>query len=227
MLSIVIPAFNEEKYLPVLLDSIKRQDFTDLEIIVADNNSKDNTRNIAKKYRCRIAKGGRPGLARNSGANAAKYDLLFLDSDVVLPDGFLKKFIDRIEVQKLDFATCRVEPITDDMNHRFSYMLKNYGNIVFPYHVSGQCLFVKRALFMDVKGFDESVLFGEEHELAKRLYRTGKGRFFNDLFVLNHPRRQKKEGTYRTLAKDIYSELDRMLSGKADKEIYKKKYGHY
>ena len=46
--SIIIPTYNEEEYLPVLLDSIKEQDFNDYEIIVADANSSDRTREIAE-----------------------------------------------------------------------------------------------------------------------------------------------------------------------------------
>ena len=49
MISIVIPTLNEEKYLSKLLKSIKNQTFKDYEIIVSDNNSKDNTKKIAKK----------------------------------------------------------------------------------------------------------------------------------------------------------------------------------
>ena len=82
MLSIIIPTKNEEKYLPNLLRSIKKQTFKDYEIIVADNNSKDKTKKIAKRYGCKIVKGGLPGKARNQGAKFAEGDiLLFLDSD--------------------------------------------------------------------------------------------------------------------------------------------------
>ena len=42
--SIIIPTYNEEEYLPILLDSIKEQDFSDYEVIVADANSTDKTR---------------------------------------------------------------------------------------------------------------------------------------------------------------------------------------
>ena len=48
--SIIIPTFNEEEYLPILLESIKKQKFDDYEIIIADANSEDRTREIAKEY---------------------------------------------------------------------------------------------------------------------------------------------------------------------------------
>ena len=52
IISIIIPTYNEEEYLPVLLDSIKKQSYTDYEIIVADANSTDRTREIAEEYGC-------------------------------------------------------------------------------------------------------------------------------------------------------------------------------
>ena len=48
ILSIIIPTYNEEEYLPVLLDSIKEQNFEDYEVIIADANSTDKTRYVLK-----------------------------------------------------------------------------------------------------------------------------------------------------------------------------------
>lgn len=91
MLSIVIPAKNEEIYLPKLLKSIKKQNFCDYEIIVADADSIDRTKEIAQKYRAKVVKGGMPGRGRNAGAKVAKGEvLLFLDADVLLPQIFFK-----------------------------------------------------------------------------------------------------------------------------------------
>ena len=72
ILSIIIPTYNEEEYLPVLLESIKKQNFNDYEVIVADANSTDRTREIAKEYGCLIVDGGLPAVGRNNGAKVAK-----------------------------------------------------------------------------------------------------------------------------------------------------------
>ncbi len=50
MISIIIPAYNEERFLPRLLESIKKQEFRDYEVIVADNHSEDRTTEIAQQY---------------------------------------------------------------------------------------------------------------------------------------------------------------------------------
>jgi glycosyltransferase involved in cell wall biosynthesis len=223
MLSIVIPTYNEEKYLSSLLDSIKEQDVK-CEITVSDNNSKDKTREIARKYKCKIVQGGIPAKAKNNGAKKARCDLLFLDADVVLPEHFLKNFIRKIN--HLDYASCRVEPLSNNSHYKFYYMLKNLGNLIFPNHISGQCIYIKKRLFNQINGFDEFLLFGEEHDLVRRAKKFGKGELFMNLYVFNYPRRLEKEGTYRTLAKDIYSEIYRFFRSKRYPP-YRKKYGHY
>ena len=53
-ISIVIPSLNEEKFLPILLESITKQTFKDFEVIIADAGSKDNTVEIAKKFGAKV-----------------------------------------------------------------------------------------------------------------------------------------------------------------------------
>ena len=92
MLSIIIPTLNEEHYLPLLLESIKRQDFDShgYEIIIADADSRDKTLKIAQNYNCKVIDGGLPAKGKNKGAKVARGDLLlFLDADTVLPENFV------------------------------------------------------------------------------------------------------------------------------------------
>ena len=92
MVSIVIPTLNEEKYLPILLQSIKKQDFKDYEIIISDAFSIDKTIEIAKEYGARVIRDKKklPARQRNNGVKIAKGEIiLFLDADTKLPDDFL------------------------------------------------------------------------------------------------------------------------------------------
>ncbi len=230
MISIVIPTYNEEKYLPILLKSIKKQSYKDYEIIVSDNNSKDKTRKIAKKFKCKVVNGGYPPIARNNGAKHAKYNLLFLDADVILKNNdFLEKFLGKIKQNKLEITTCKVLPDSKKISHKIYYFIKNYGNkYSFKKHVSGQCLFITKKLFKKINGYDESLLLGEEHDLAQRAIKHGgKFGFYMDLHVHNYPRRLEKEGTIIVLLKSAYSELYRLFIGKIKKPIYKYEFGNY
>lgn len=78
LISVVVPAFNEEKYLPACLEAIKNQTFRDYELIVVDNNSSDNTSGVAKKYGARVIKETKQGMtpARERGFLEAKAEII-------------------------------------------------------------------------------------------------------------------------------------------------------
>lgn len=89
-LSIIIPAFNTEKYLPKCLDSVVNQTLKDIEIICIDNNSTDNTLNIFNEYAKNdsrikiISNNENKGAAssRNLGLDIASGEYIgFVDSD--------------------------------------------------------------------------------------------------------------------------------------------------
>lgn len=82
--SVIVPAHNSEMYLSKCLLSVKRQEFTDYELIVVCDRCTDSTGKIAIDYADRviITDHGMDGLARNAGIDAAKGDwILFLDDD--------------------------------------------------------------------------------------------------------------------------------------------------
>lgn len=99
--SVVIPVYNEEKYIKNCLNSLVKQVEKPDEIIVVDNNSTDKTIEIAKKYKnIKIIKETIQGMtpARNSGFNQAKYEIIIkCDADSVLPVDWIKNI-------KNDFA---------------------------------------------------------------------------------------------------------------------------
>ena len=98
MISIVIPTYNSEKFMPNLLDSIFNNGIEDMEVIIVDDCSNDDTVKIAKSYPVRVIeleKNEGPAKARNIGVKAAKGDIIFfLDSDVIVLDGAIKEVKD-------------------------------------------------------------------------------------------------------------------------------------
>ncbi len=97
--SVVIPSFNAAKYLPEALDGILAQSFKPLEIIVVDDGSTDNTREVLRpfietgKVKYFFQENQGPGAARNLGVLKARGDLVaFCDSDDLwLPDKLEKQ----------------------------------------------------------------------------------------------------------------------------------------
>jgi glycosyltransferase involved in cell wall biosynthesis len=104
MISVVIPAYNEEKYIKACLDSLMRQEEMPGEIILIDNNSTDKTVKIAKDYPVRIVVEKDQGMipARNRGFNEAKYDIIAqTDADTILPPDWIKKIKKAFKDRKL------------------------------------------------------------------------------------------------------------------------------
>lgn len=228
MLSIIIPTYNEEKYLPKLLKSIKSQDYKDYEIIVADNFSKDKTRKIAKSFGFKVVNGGSFSQAWNNGVKVAKHDLLLLCADTILPKNFLKLFLNRISKDKVDIATCFVNPTSKKFSHWLFFSTKNLFNYHARWplvHVSSQCIFVKKKIFNKINGFDTELFLGEEHDFITRAVKHGKFKFYKDIYVLNSPRRIEKEGFLKISFKTLYSEFYRLFIRKIKKPIYKYEYG--
>src|SRR3989344_7281398 len=92
--SVVIPAFNEEKYIGNCLRSVANQSEKPDEIIVVDNNSKDRTVEIAKKFKVKVLSETKQGIsyARNKGFNSAKYETIArCDADSIVPKNWIKK----------------------------------------------------------------------------------------------------------------------------------------
>ena len=111
-ISVIVPVYNVEKYLPRCLDSLTGQTFTDIEIICIDDGSPDNCGRIldgyaAKDSRIKVIHQKNGGLsdARNSGLAVAsgKY-ISFVDSDDFVNPEFLEKLHDAAEMNQADIA---------------------------------------------------------------------------------------------------------------------------
>jgi glycosyltransferase involved in cell wall biosynthesis len=93
--SVVIPAYNEEKYIRKCLDSLMKQSEKADEIIVVDNNSQDSTIAVARKYQgVKIIQEKIQGTTptRNRGFNEAKEEIIArCDADSVLPSNWIKE----------------------------------------------------------------------------------------------------------------------------------------
>jgi glycosyltransferase involved in cell wall biosynthesis len=77
--SLVIPAYNEEEYLPLCLESIKKQDYTEqYEVIVVDNASTDDTARIALDWGAKVVYESKrsPACARQKGVEAATGEII-------------------------------------------------------------------------------------------------------------------------------------------------------
>lgn len=183
LISLVIPAWNEERYLGRLLESIERARSAfslgraAVEVIVADNGSTDATKQIARSFGCKVALAERRciGAARNAGAALAAGKLLaFADADF------------QIDKQTLQFIARAMSTPgvlgggTGLVMERTSWGIRATLGLIMPplwaLGYDGGAWFCRHADFLAVGGFDESLRAGEDLRFLRALRRLGRSR---------------------------------------------------
>lgn len=179
--SIIIPAFNEARYLPRLLDSIRTAadiyGAERIETIVADNCSTDDTADIARWGGCTVARVGKRCIAsaRNGGAAIATGEVLcFIDADSAIhPDTFA-----RIDAAIQDPTV--VAGATGIYLERMSPGLRVVYCAMLPFvwltDLDTGVVFCRRQDFDAVGGYDENMLLAEDVDFLFKLKRLGRGK---------------------------------------------------
>ena len=185
MISIVIPAYNAERFIMPLLDSIFRNKIKEMEVIIVDDCSKDDTVSIAKNYPVKVIelqKNGGPAKARNIGVEAAIGEIIFfLDSDVIVLDGTIKEVqdhFDRNPSAKCVIGVCDTEPLNKGFvpaymaMFEYIHLIETPGNKVSVF--APRCGAVRKDFFMKIGGYKESYKGAdvEDFELARRISRS-------------------------------------------------------
>jgi glycosyltransferase involved in cell wall biosynthesis len=197
-LSVVIPTSNEEAWLPYLLDVLKSYDEV-AEIIVADNDSSDRTVDIACTAGCLVTGGGRPGRARNHGAQLCTNDvILFLDADTVVPrSSLISALAEFARDGALSAVAFRVAPVGDRRIPRVGYATADlYFRVcarLGMHQGLGNAIMVRRKDFDDVGRFDERVDAGEDADLIRRIGRHGRAAYLRSCVAYTSPRRFRVE----------------------------------
>jgi glycosyltransferase involved in cell wall biosynthesis len=231
MVSIIVPTYNEEKYLPYLLRSIRAQAFSDYEIIVADNHSKDATRAIAAEHGARVVDGGLVAQGRNRGAAAAKGDVfLFLDADVVLPDPwFLQTTIAEFQKRGLGSATCKIKPLSDKTVDKVFHALYNQFMALtasISPHAGGFCIFVRRDVHEAVGGFDEEIRLSEDHDYVRRAAKVAKFGVLKSYRIPVSVRRFERDGRLNIAIKYLLCEFHMRTIGPVKSDVFKYSFGY-
>ena len=231
ILSIIIPTYNEEEYLPVLLDSIKKQNFEDYEVIIADANSTDKTREIASEYGCIITEGGMPAVGRNNGAKIAKGEyLLFLDSDLKLTDDYLRDTVYEFQMERLGIAITQMKALSKKSEDQLLHYLANQFMIgvekIKPHGAGCYGIIAKKELHEKCGGFNEDLTFGEDSDYIKRLGKVERFKVLRKPRIGVSTRRLEEEGIDTLIRQYGKSTFNDFVGKETDAEELNYNFGH-
>lgn len=176
LVSIIITSKDEEDVLEDLLESIKKQTYKKVEVILVDNNSEDNTLKIARKFKgikiCNF--GPERSSQRNYGAKESSGDyLLFLDADMRLSPKVVEECV-RVVTSKKNIG-CVVIP---EQSVAFSFWEKVKAFERSFYNINGDPItdaarFIKKKVFIKAGGYDETITGPEDWDLPETIRELG------------------------------------------------------
>ncbi|WP_291855753.1 glycosyltransferase [Marinilabilia sp.] len=240
-ISIIIIAYNEEKYIAGILNALINQTVKNFEVIVVDSNSIDKTEQVTKAFAChfeefryvRLDAARGPAYSRNRGAEVAKYErLLFFDADTSVKSNFIERINNQIKKRNLDTATCPIRILEGGWSADLSALfLNSFMYFLKPVYSSGYgaCFISTREVHNLVGGFDETIGLCEDCLYIKKARREHhlKHGILTPYFYTSD-RRAKAEGGILFILKFAKLHLYRMISGKEiQKEEIVYNYGNF
>jgi FkbM family methyltransferase len=178
LVSIVIPTRNAARHLPACLASIARQDYPSIEVVVVDQSSDDGTSDVAAAYGARVLSRpaptyySPPSASRNIGAAASAGEIIYhLDSDMELADGLIAEAVAALQD---DPATAALAVHEVDRATNFWARCKAVERRCYWGHPALQAArIVRRGVFEDVGGYDETVESGEDFYIHSQYRQRG------------------------------------------------------
>lgn len=200
LISVVIPVYMVESYLPKCIKSIQNQTYTNIEIILVDDGSKDNCGKMCDEYakqdnRIKVIHQENGGLsnARNTGITLArgKY-ITFIDSDDYISDDYITYLYEMIKINKVKISVCGIKRFYDNK----SYTARKHS---------------KYKILTRDEAY-QNLLYAQGIDVAAyaKMYQT-------DLFAnIRYPEKKVYEDTATTYL--LFEEVDKIAYG--DKECY-------
>jgi len=215
-LSIIIPTKNEGKYIgPTIGQFEEYLEKYDIEIVISDADSKDETADVVRSYRARwgdrvkfVQSKGKQNIAigRNLGAAQATGDIFFhTDADVRIPDKdrFFSAVFSKFDQSDVVAATVPIwvypeeSGLMDKLYHVLMNAVIRLSFTAGVYLAKGECQLVRRSVFEKIGGYNETIVAGEDCNLFYRLHKEGRVGYFYRLAVHHSPRRFREYGYIR------------------------------
>jgi glycosyltransferase involved in cell wall biosynthesis len=194
-ISLIIPAFNEERLISSTLDEVRRsmEVFSErgwqTELIVCDNNSKDRTAELARAGGATVVfeEMNQIGRARNRGAAAASGDwLVFVDADSKPSRELFQDVAEQIAAGACLAGGCTIKldgdsPLANRITGIWNCLSRQF------HWLAGSFIFCEAAAFRELGGFSNEFFAGEELDLSKRLKQLARQKKKKIVILHRHP----------------------------------------
>lgn len=216
--SIIIPVFNRPEEVDELLESLLGQEEKDFEVVIVEDGSQIPCKEVCGKYADRLdlhyyqKKNSGPGQSRNYGAERAGGDyLLILDSDVVLPRGYLRAVSEELDRKPADAfgGPDRAHDSFTDTQKAISYSMTSFfttGGIrggkkkLDKFYPRSFNMGIRRDVYQELGGFSK-MRFGEDIDFSIRIFKAGKHcRLFPEAWVWH-----KRRTDFRKFWRQVYN----------------------
>ncbi len=221
-----MPTLNEGKYLPVLLESLRRQTRQDFELIAVDSYSEDETLPLLKEFGARVlfVEKGNIGKARNVGAKAAKGDIVVhISADAYYPPEWLERLVEPIEKGRADATFGSIYVRDANTLERLGGLLLN--RILVPLvhatpwaWASGDNIAFDKDFYFSIGGIREDLHTGEDVELIKRAKAKGRVAYVEKARAYTSPRRIRAWSPLRYVLFHTKNFIRVNTSGKGERE---------
>jgi glycosyltransferase involved in cell wall biosynthesis len=239
-ISIIIPAYNEEKLLPRCLESIFSSNLPEnYEVIVVNNASIDKTEEEAKKFeKVTLIFESQKGVtrARQAGYLASSGDILvFFDADTKISKNWFDIAINKFKNDP-ELMGVSGPYHYDNISKPAIFLESIYNNILMPageriwqgvFRQGGIMLLggnfaVRREVLDQIGGFDTDLdFYGEDTNLTRRVAKIGRIEYLNKLFVESSPRRFVGDGCVKVATKYVFNFLGEWIFKKPLNKIYR------
>ena len=213
LVSIIITTKNEEKNIENCIKSIVYQTYKYIEIIVIDNNSTDKTKEIAGKYTHLVYnKGPERSAQRNYGVRVSKGEyILYLDADMILAPFVVESCVNEIKIDAEVVGLYIKEVI---LGKGLWSKVRRFERSFYDGTPIDAVRFVKKKIFLETNGFDESLSGPEDWDFNRRISILGKLKLVDGYRV-----------NYNSVKTDLFPEEIKnmlILNGITCKDIYGK-----
>lgn len=213
VVSVIVPTKNSEKTLAECLQSVKNQTYKNIEIIVVDNNSADDTKKIAKKFTDKVFnKGPERCTQRNYAVKQSTGDYVFIiDSDMKLSPKVVESCLKSINSNVENAGVIVPEESFGEGFWSQCKKLERSFYIGVPFMEAAR--FFRKDIYLKVGGYDEDMISGEDWDLSQRIEEIAKISRIDELIYHNEGRialvkTLKKKYYYATMLSKYLKKTD-------------------